>query len=87
MALLELTGVSHRFGGLVALENLDFTVDAGTIVAMIGPNGAGKSTVFNVITGIYRPNGAIRFDGELVAVLDQEPVGAVASIPVGSHPH
>jgi branched-chain amino acid transport system ATP-binding protein len=64
MALLRLSGVTQRFGGLVAVDKLDFAVDAGAIVAMIGPNGAGKSTVFNVITGIYRPSsGAIACDG------------------------
>jgi branched-chain amino acid transport system ATP-binding protein len=64
MALLALDGVTQRFGGLVAVSELSFAVEAGTIVAMIGPNGAGKSTVFNLITGIYKPtSGAIRFDG------------------------
>ena len=68
MALLELAGVSHRFGGLVAVEHLDFAVERGAIVAMIGPNGAGKSTVFNLITGIYRPHeGRITFDGREIA--------------------
>jgi len=68
--LLELSGVSRTFGGLVAVDDLSFRVDAGTIVAMIGPNGAGKSTVFNLITGIYRPKGgAIAFDGRSLAGL------------------
>jgi len=62
--LLELRGVTQRFGGLIAVGELDFAVEAGSIVAMIGPNGAGKSTVFNLITGIYRPSaGRIAFDG------------------------
>jgi branched-chain amino acid transport system ATP-binding protein len=64
MALLALDGVTQRFGGLVAVSELSFAVEPGTIVAMIGPNGAGKSTVFNLITGIYKPTaGTIRFDG------------------------
>jgi branched-chain amino acid transport system ATP-binding protein len=64
MALLAFDHVSQRFGGLVAVDDLSFTVEAGSIVAMIGPNGAGKSTVFNVITGIYRPTtGRVTFDG------------------------
>jgi branched-chain amino acid transport system ATP-binding protein len=68
MALLQLEGVSRRFGGLVAVDKLDFSIEAGTIVAMIGPNGAGKSTVFNLITGIYAPSaGAITFDGRAIA--------------------
>jgi branched-chain amino acid transport system ATP-binding protein len=64
MALLRVENVTQRFGGLVAVDRLDFTIDAGSIVAMIGPNGAGKSTVFNLITGIYPPStGRIVFDG------------------------
>jgi branched-chain amino acid transport system ATP-binding protein len=57
--------VSRQFGGLTAVDNLDFAIDAGSIVAMIGPNGAGKSTAFNLITGIYAPSaGRITFDGQ-----------------------
>ena len=64
MPLLELRGVTQRFGGLVAVSELDFSVESGAIVAMIGPNGAGKSTAFNLVTGIYRPSaGRIVFDG------------------------
>jgi branched-chain amino acid transport system ATP-binding protein len=64
MALLQLDQVTQRFGGLVAVNELTFAVDAGSIVAMIGPNGAGKSTVFNLVTGIYKPSsGRVVFDG------------------------
>ena len=64
MALLEMTGVTQRFGGLVAVNGLTFSVEPGSIVAMIGPNGAGKSTAFNLVTGIYKPTeGRITFDG------------------------
>jgi branched-chain amino acid transport system ATP-binding protein len=64
MALLALSHVTQRFGGLVAVNDLSFEVDAGSIVAMIGPNGAGKSTVFNLVTGIYAPSeGRIVFAG------------------------
>jgi branched-chain amino acid transport system ATP-binding protein len=70
VALLQLEGVTQRFGGLVAVDNLDFSIDAGSIVAMIGPNGAGKSTVFNLITGIYAPSaGRITFDGQPISGL------------------
>ena len=66
--LLALDGVTQRFGGLVAVNDLSFAIRAGSIVAMIGPNGAGKSTVFNLITGIYRPTaGHIVFDGAEIA--------------------
>jgi branched-chain amino acid transport system ATP-binding protein len=64
--LLELDQVSLAFGGLRALHALDLKVDEHEIVSVIGPNGAGKSTVFNVITGIYRPGGDIRFDGRSI---------------------
>ena len=66
--LLSVEGVTQRFGGLVAVNDLHFTIDAGTIVAMIGPNGAGKSTAFNLITGIYTPSsGRVVFDGKVIS--------------------
>jgi branched-chain amino acid transport system ATP-binding protein len=62
---MEVKGVSKHFGGLYALNHLDLHVETGEIVSVIGPNGAGKSTVFNVITGLYRPNaGDIDFGGQ-----------------------
>jgi branched-chain amino acid transport system ATP-binding protein len=67
-AFFELARVRRTFGGLVAVNDLSFSVDAGSIVAMIGPNGAGKSTVFNLITGIYKPtSGAIALEGRAIA--------------------
>ena len=53
--LLEVSGLTMRFGGLVAVDSLDLTADSGRITAVIGPNGAGKTTVFNCLTGFYRP--------------------------------
>ena len=53
--LLEVEHLSMRFGGLVAIDDLSFTAEAGRITAIIGPNGAGKTTVFNCLTGFYRP--------------------------------
>ncbi|WP_208029577.1 ABC transporter ATP-binding protein [Rhabdothermincola sediminis] len=69
-ALLEVGDVSVRFGGLVALDGLSFTIDEGQICALIGPNGAGKTTFFNVVSRIYLPTeGSITFDGhDLLAV-------------------
>jgi|SRR5579875_279348 len=53
--LLTVQGLTRRFGGLAAVDGLDFHVDRGEIVSLIGPNGAGKTTVFNVISGVYPP--------------------------------
>ncbi len=68
MALLQLSRVTMRFGGLYAVNELDLSIDAGQLYGLIGPNGAGKTTVFNVITGVYTPtSGDIRFDGHPIA--------------------
>ena len=62
--LLEARGVSKRFGGLVAVDTFDYSLEAHTIASIIGPNGAGKTTFFNVVTGFYKPTtGTILFDG------------------------
>ena len=67
MAQLELAGITVRFGGVVAVAQLDLCVGAGQLVAVIGPNGAGKTTAFNVITGVCPPTeGSVRFDGERI---------------------
>jgi len=68
--LLVATKVRKEFGGLVASNDIDFTIPRGGIVSLIGPNGAGKTTFFNQITGVYHPNsGSILFDGTEVAGL------------------
>ncbi|HET9681538.1 MAG TPA: ABC transporter ATP-binding protein [Candidatus Limnocylindrales bacterium] len=64
MALIELNGVTKRFGGLTAVNNVTFDVEAGQIFGLIGPNGAGKSTLLSCLAGDLRPNaGTVRFDG------------------------
>jgi branched-chain amino acid transport system ATP-binding protein len=64
--LLEVTNLSKRFGGLLALSNIHFAVAPGEVRGIIGPNGSGKSTLFNVISGVYKPAPGARvlFDGE-----------------------
>ena len=70
MSLLELHGVSRRFGGLVAVRDVSVAVEAGEIVGLIGANGAGKSTLYNLIAGAIRPtSGTIRFDGATISGL------------------
>ncbi len=64
-ALVEIQGLSRRFGGLVAVSDISFSVEEGEIFGIIGPNGAGKTTLFNVIAGHYRPSaGTVAFEGK-----------------------
>ena len=63
--LLEVNGITKRFGGIVAVENVSFKVHEGEVISIIGPNGAGKTTVFNMLTGVYKVDeGTIKFKGE-----------------------
>ncbi len=65
MALLDVNNLSISFGGLRAVDNFNITINKGELYGLIGPNGAGKTTVFNLLTGVYKPNeGIIRLDGE-----------------------
>src|SRR5262245_9504757 len=62
--MLELRQVTKQFGGLMALQDVEFTVETGELVALVGPNGAGKSTLFNIIAGAFPPTGgAVIFKG------------------------
>ncbi len=68
--LLEIRGLTQRFGGLTAVDGVDLDIKKGQIYSIIGPNGAGKTTVFNLVTGIYKPTaGEILFEGVSVAGL------------------
>jgi branched-chain amino acid transport system ATP-binding protein len=63
--LVVAKGIRKEFGGLVATDDVDFTIPRGSVVSLIGPNGAGKTTFFNMLTGVYKPTaGTIVFDGE-----------------------
>ncbi|MFN8524076.1 MAG: ABC transporter ATP-binding protein [Chloroflexota bacterium] len=65
MTLLTARGVTKRFGGLVAVNEVDFEIEQGSIVSLIGPNGAGKTTFFNLVAGLYKPtSGTIVFKGD-----------------------
>ncbi|GAC1334067.1 MAG: hypothetical protein NVSMB26_16180 [Beijerinckiaceae bacterium] len=67
MSLLTIQGVTKRFRGLVAVDNVSLNVEPGAIFAVIGPNGAGKTTLFNLVAGVYAPDaGAISFGGERI---------------------
>jgi len=72
VAILDVEGVTRSFGGLVAVNNVSFAVDAGEILGIIGPNGAGKTTLFSLISGFLRPDsGAVRFAG--ASILGEPP--------------
>lgn len=76
--LLEAKGVTKKFGGLTAVNNVDFVMEPATINAIIGPNGAGKTTFFNLMTGIYKPDtGTVTFDGKNLKGLRPDQVNAV----------
>jgi branched-chain amino acid transport system ATP-binding protein len=63
--LVVVESLRKEFGGLVATDNVDFTIPRATVVSLIGPNGAGKTTFFNMLTGVYKPTaGKVVFDGE-----------------------
>jgi branched-chain amino acid transport system ATP-binding protein len=93
--VLEAAGVTMRFGGLLAVNNVNMTVREGEIVGLIGPNGAGKTTFFNCLTGLYKPtSGQVRFAGaprkpksakrqerESAEVIPVQPLAALTPLP------
>src|SRR5512132_450631 len=76
--LLEARGVTKRFGGLIALNKVDFILEEGRIASIIGPNGAGKTTFFNVFTGLYVPEeGTVSFRGAPLLGLRSDQITAL----------
>ncbi len=70
MSLLQLDGVTKRFGGLVAVNDVSLEIESGEIVGIVGPNGSGKTTLFNVISGVFFPEeGRVLFDGHDITKL------------------
>ena len=77
MALLETVNLVKSFGGLTAVNRVNFQLEAGRIVSIIGPNGAGKTTLFNTLTGIYQPDqGQINFNGSSLVGLRPDQIAA-----------
>ena len=75
--LLECTNLDKRFGGVMALADVGFSINRGEIYGLIGPNGAGKTTLFNALTGIYPSEaGGFRFDGEALVGLAPDQIAA-----------
>ena len=76
--ILEAQQVRKEFGGLIAVNDVDFVIPRKTIVSLIGPNGAGKTTFFNILTGVYKPTrGTVFFDGQPIAGLPPHKVTAL----------
>jgi branched-chain amino acid transport system ATP-binding protein len=70
MTILEVIGLTKKFRGLTALDNITLSIEEGKVIGLIGPNGSGKTTLFNVICGFYKPDkGEVRFDGRRISGL------------------
>ena len=79
--MLEARGISKRFGGIVAAEDLDIELRKGTITALVGPNGAGKTTVFNLLTGFIRPDrGSVKLNGNELVGLNPDKVARMGLV-------
>ncbi|HEY7002688.1 MAG TPA: ABC transporter ATP-binding protein [Gaiellaceae bacterium] len=76
--ILEAVSVRKEFGGLIAVNDVDFVIPRGAIVSLIGPNGAGKTTFFNILTGVYKPtSGGVLFEGTPISGLPPHKVTAL----------
>lgn len=81
MSMLRLDSITKMFGGLIALEDVSFSVGAGSITGVIGPNGAGKTTLFNIVTGLYtQTSGEVFLDGRNISLLDTEKLAALGLV-------
>ena len=81
MQALSIRGVSKRFAGLLAVNDVSFDVEEGSTVALIGPNGAGKTTLFNLITNLFRPDqGEVSFHGRSLAGMRPESIASLGLI-------
>ena len=77
MILLETVNIVKSFGGLTAINRVNFQLEAGRIISIIGPNGAGKTTFFNTLTGLYKPDqGKITFNGKSIVGLRPDQIAA-----------
>ena len=78
MALFEVRGLTHFFGGLRAVSNFNLTFEGGELMGLIGPNGAGKTTIFNLVCGVYHPtHGEVRIEGQSLTRLFPHQVTAL----------
>ena len=84
--ILSVEDVTMQFGGLVAVDHLSFSIEAGEIHGLIGPNGAGKTTTFNVVSGFYKPtSGKVIYDGEDISGLKMSAVAAKGLVRTFQH--
>ncbi len=79
--ILQVQGLTRRFGGLTAVNNLDFSIQSGELVGLIGPNGAGKTTLFNLLMGLIRPSaGEVLLDGRRITGCKPHQVAALGMV-------
>ena len=84
--LLQVSGLTMRFGGLLAVNNVSLELNRGEIVSLIGPNGAGKTTIFNCLTGFYKPaDGQILLRGKPVQGLSGQAIARLGMIRTFQH--
>jgi branched-chain amino acid transport system ATP-binding protein len=86
--MLELNGVTKRFGGLVAVNKVNLSIPEGVILGLVGPNGAGKTTLLNLISGIYRPDdGSIEYQGQDISKLSMNRICRLGIAKTFQHTH